>query len=368
MNAPIDRPSHEPCAVLAGADEAFALGLAALGRSVIRHRPAGRALEFYAVDAGLSPDTRARLARSWHGDDVTIHWVPLDREAITKAGIEVSRSPATVISLMIERLLPSHVRRVLYLDADMLVLKDLGPLWNTEMGGMPLAAVQDSMIHFIQSDSFAPASINPAARSPYFNAGMLLIDLEMWRREALFERARELRRQWAHRMWGIDQQPLNWALEQRWTRLPLAWNRMTHILDIPSHRCTPFDALEFEEALRQPRIVHFAGGAKPWRARCRDDHAADFIHELQDTAWAGWAPPRATPAAALVDSAWREPHRRYQFVRRGLRIASKEGLPRWPWYLSAARVELTRPWSLGTFAVTRVLTRLAGPRRRPASD
>jgi lipopolysaccharide biosynthesis glycosyltransferase len=360
----MERPT--PCTVVAGADEAFALGLAALGRSIIRHRPADRALDFYVVDAGLSTDTRARLTRSWQSDGVTVHWVLLDRSTLAEAGVDVPGSPASAIALTIDRLLPEHVRRVLYLDADMLVVKNLAPVWDAELGGMPLAAVQDTMIHFIQSDSFAPESIDPQGRSPYFNAGMLLIDLESWRREGLFERARELRRRWAHRMWGIDQQPLNWALECRWTRLPLAWNRMTHILDIPSHRCTPFDAAEFDEAIRDPRIVHFSGGSKPWRTRCRDDHAADFVRELQDTAWAGWAPPRASPAAALVDAAWREPHRRYQFVRRGLHAARKEHLPRWPWYLSAARVQLARPWSLGTFVVSRVLTRLAGrhPRRR----
>ncbi len=39
--------------VVAGADERFAIGLAALGVSVIEHRGPKRPLEFHAIDAGL---------------------------------------------------------------------------------------------------------------------------------------------------------------------------------------------------------------------------------------------------------------------------------------------------------------------------
>jgi lipopolysaccharide biosynthesis glycosyltransferase len=350
---------------VAGGDEAFALGLAAVGSSAIRHRPAGRPLNFYIVDAGLSDETRTRLAASWRGDGVTLHWIPIDAATLERAGVAVPGSPASAIALALDHLLPAHVDRVLYLDADTLVLSDLTPLWETDLEGRPLAAVPDTMIHFIQSDSFAPDTIDRDAPSPYFNAGVLLIDVGMWRREGLFERARELRRRWAHRMWGIDQQPLNWALERRWTRLPLAWNRMTHILDIPSPRCTPFAPHEFHEAVRHPRIAHFAGASKPWRARCRDDRAPAFVREIQSTAWAGWTPPQAGLGETLAAAVWHEPHRRYQFIRRGLRVARKEGLPTWPWYVSGARVELARPWSLATFIVARGLTRRERRRRPP---
>jgi lipopolysaccharide biosynthesis glycosyltransferase len=347
--------------VVAGADEHFGLGLAALGSSVIRHRPAGLSLEFYAIDAGLTESTRTKLTDSWRGDDVTVHWIRLDAGTLARANVSAPGRQAATIPLLLDHLLPADIGRVLFLDADTLVLADLRPLWEADLAGQPLAAVQDTMIHFIQSDSFVPDHIDRSQRSPCFNSGVLLIDLERWRRDGLFTRARELRRTWAHRMWSTDQQPLNWALCNRWTRVPLAWNRMTHILDIPSHRCTPFDADEFDDAVRHPRIAHFAGTSKPWRARCRDDQSAAFAAEIQRTSWAGWAPPRAGFAETLADAAWREPHRRYQFIRRGLRTARKEDLPRWPWYRSAAGVALSRPWSLATFAITRALTRRARP-------
>ena len=48
--------------------------------------------------------------------------------------------------------------------------------------------------------------------------------------------------------------------------------------------------------LRDPAIVHFSGLSKPWNPRCVHPYRDDWFTVLQQTAWAGWPPPRAIPS------------------------------------------------------------------------
>lgn len=362
---PNQATAESPVVIVAGADEAFAVGLAALGSSVIRHRPRGRRLDLYIVDAGIAWKTRERLAASWAADDTRVHWLRLDRAILERCGLHVHGArQASCIRLVLDLLMPSDVHRLLCLDADTLALSDLTPLWDVDLEGHALAAVQDTMIHHIQSDSYVPEEIDRSDPLPNFNAGVALIDLDRWRSEGVCQTARDLVQRHHDRIWGIDQQSLNWALVGRWKRLPLVWNRMSHVLAIPSYRCTCFSRQEFEDALRHPRIAHFAGTPKPWHAGCRDDRTADFIAAMQHTAWAPWQPPQRRVAERIADTLWRQPHRQYRFVRRGLRLAERERLPKGPWYRSAGRVALRYPWFVLILSIRSVVNRLQ--RQRPA--
>ena len=354
----IDATAGPSVVLVSGADEAFAVGLAALGSSVIRHRPEGRRLDFYVFDAGLSLKTRERLEASWAADDTAVHWLRLSTAVLNSCGLHFHASKrSSCVLLVLDLLMPDDVKRLLYLDADTLVLSDLSPLWDADLDGHALAAVQDTMLHHLQ-DSYVPEEIDGSVPLPNFNAGVALIDLDRWRSDAVCQRTRDLLQRHHGRLSSIDQQALNWALIGCWKPLPLVWNRMTHVLAIPSHHCTCFDQREFDIALRRPRIVHFSGTSKPWHARCRDNRTSDFIDQMQHTAWAPWQPPQRGILEGVVDNLIREPHRRYRFIRRGLRLSKRGGLLKGPWYRSAGRVALQYPWSLLTFSIASVANRI----------
>ncbi len=193
----------------------------------------------------------------------------------------------------------------------------------------------------------------------------MLIPLDRWRAEDVCGRAIDFAVRYRRQFWSPDQQGLNCALAGRWTPLPLVWNRMTHVQEIPSHRSTCFDADEFEAALARPSVAHFAGVEKPWMPKCPDDFTPEFFRLLEETEWAGWLPPRRPWFSGLVEDLGRRPHRRYFFVRRGLRAARLEGLSRWPWWGSAVKIAARYPWTAVTFPARRIGNRLLG--RGPGS-
>lgn len=206
-----------------------------------------------------------------HG--IAIRAVSVD---VTELGVAVSGryNIGTMIRLGLDRYLPPHYARVLYLDSDLLVREPLAPLFATDFGGYPAAAVSDVMMHTRIYPFFAEnlAAIGFGDDDPYFNAGVLLFDWAASLREGVLPRARELTvlpNDWLF----PDQNALNIVLRHRWKQLPLRWNVVNDI----------DDALTVVPAIR-----HFADARKSWLANCRwqdRGYRGFYQSALENSAW-----------------------------------------------------------------------------------
>src|SRR5436190_1054893 len=119
------------------------------------------------------------------------------------------------------------VRRVIYLDCDLLVFRDLSKLFNFELPpGRILAAVPDSETLTLSDDSrtIADAMKLPASRR-YFNAGLMLLNLDELRRKNFTERSLEFFRNFRGQYRFHDQSALNFLLHGNIEELPEYWNR-----------------------------------------------------------------------------------------------------------------------------------------------
>ena len=76
----------------------------------------------------------------------------------------------------------SDLRRVIYLDTDVLVLKDLQELWETPLDGNFLAACQDSLLLGNRREHKHYPLFGEQEEGNYFNSGVLLMDLELMRK------------------------------------------------------------------------------------------------------------------------------------------------------------------------------------------
>src|SRR5262249_16597258 len=70
---------------------------------------------------------------------------------------------------------PDDVTRVLYLDADIVVVGNIAPLWSTDLEGALLGTID------IPGAEQGVKLLGMRAEDGYFNAGVLLIDLKQWR-------------------------------------------------------------------------------------------------------------------------------------------------------------------------------------------
>jgi lipopolysaccharide biosynthesis glycosyltransferase len=208
--------------------------VAAARATSLRHQACGRArIEFLSTD-----DTFRALPVS-----------QIERCAYISAGM--------YLRLFLPGLLPPTVERLLYLDCDVLVSGDLGPLWETPFGTAAVAAVRDGYTRALAYEGGIPgAGPQLDGNEPYFNSGVLLMNLPVWRRLDVTGRCLEYLSEYADRLRFPDQDALNLVCYGRWLRLDASWN------DTVKWRLEP----ETHARQRgQVRIHHFLGPAKPWQ-------------------------------------------------------------------------------------------------------
>jgi lipopolysaccharide biosynthesis glycosyltransferase len=177
-------------------------------------------------------------------------------------------------------LLPD-VRRVLYIDADTLIVAPLQELWDTELDCSPLAAVTQYLY---------PAMVARVADDPrlsvadYFNSGVLIFDLARWRSESITDEIAAYVGDRSHQLVWPDQDALNAVLHARRHVLHPRWNAMTGIWELPD-RQLPYGVGDLSEARADPAIVHFIGPYKPWHFRCKSRYRAEWWRCLERTPW-----------------------------------------------------------------------------------
>lgn len=323
--------SVQEIVVVSGADERYALPLAVTIRSALDQLEPWQRMRLFILDGGIEEETRIRLIRSWQSPLVSVTWLEPRIDLVQDLPVSDHISVAAYLRLMLPDLLPPDVTKLIYLDADMLVMKNLVSLWNEPHGESTVLAVQDYAAPFIDSSvslkNFPACNPYLAAAFPirnyrelgipedgkYFNSGLLFIDMERWRAERITENVFAcLHDNREHVLWW-DQYALNVVLVGKWRCLDQRWNQGAHLFHYPHWRESPFDKATFSQLQSDPWIVHFCSPSKPWQYFCSHPHARDFRAYLQQTEWKDYRPSRPD---AFVSKWWEF---RYRQVKKKLR-------------------------------------------------
>ena len=99
-------------------------------------------------------------------------------------------SAATLARLYMDRDIPDHIERLLYLDADVLAVAAVDELFTLDFQGKALAAVDDYVMAFPEKSGARQRKIGMGEGGRYFKAGVLLFDWSACRARGLFARTR----------------------------------------------------------------------------------------------------------------------------------------------------------------------------------
>lgn len=171
-------------------------------------------------------------------------------------------SIATFYRLYIEKLISPDIKKILYLDCDMIVTQCIKALYETNIEKYSIAAVPD----INNNDIRLYNRLNYNITEGYFNAGMLLINLEYWRKNNISQKALSFIAKNPEKCILNDQDALNYILHGTIKFINAKYNVITDIFKLPleDHLCEKslFDKM-FQE-VSNPCIIHYAGGVKPW--------------------------------------------------------------------------------------------------------
>lgn len=300
-------PSHpaadrETVVIAAGADERYALGLAVALSSALRNLEPSRRVHVFVFDGGLTPASRERclacLGRARPDAEVTL----VEDDPARFAGLDAHHySKAAFLRLLIAEVVPDKYRRVLYLDSDLVVEGDIAELWSLpDEGSVFWAAFDDGVRKNAASrDRLGFAGVPDG--TPYFNSGVLLIEVPRWKAESVSERAVAVLNRHGERCIYPDQDALNVVAMGRWSVLPQSWN--TQVFGLEAWSPLPD---ETGEAVNLTHYIH----RKPWRPEDRCLRKDAFCAALLAS---GWCSP-----AEYRRAYWQLQHLRARQWARGL--------------------------------------------------
>jgi len=277
------------------ADDGFAMPLAVALRSALDTLADGWSLAAFVLDGGISAANRERLERSLASPRLSLRFVAPRPQALAGIRHRGRVSHATYFRILAPELLPPDLERVIYLDADVRVASDLGRLWTEPMRDASVLAVRDAGAPLVSSPRglVNHRELGLAPGLGYFNAGVMLIDLVRWRAEQLTPKLLRYLGEHAHAVRWWDQDALNALLAGRWGELDPRWNQIPQFWEPAQGEDDPFPPALRELVIRDPWIVHYSTGSKPWHFGCSHPERERFFEVLDRTAWAGWRPQRS---------------------------------------------------------------------------
>lgn len=211
---------------------------------------------------------------------------------IRELGINNYRgSYATNIKMMVSEFIPCTVKRLLYIDSDTVVVGDLKDLESFDMSDNPIAMVLDSMC------ATHKRMLGFAKESPYFNGGVILFDMDCWRRKQCTERICNHLTTVRNHYMAPDQDVINIVLKGEISRLDIRYNIQPLHIDYQFNTYCRFflqpayyTKAEVHSALENPVIIHFFRylGEFPWHKNCLHPDKELFDSYLAKSLWSDY--------------------------------------------------------------------------------
>ena len=262
--------------IVFAADNNYAAYLCVAAKSVETAHP-DTAIRFYVLDTGISEANRAAVAANLH-ENSSIRFIPVSPDNFSTFPLNIKHISITTYARLKLGEYIADCDKILYLDIDLLVKGSLKPLWETDLGDNCVGACIDLFIE--ETNKGYKQKIGMEAQEYYFNAGVLLINLEKWRQNDIFKMSCEWVERYKDIMEYQDQDILNGLfkgqvcyLNSRFNFMPTNYDFMVGGTASENHDPLYRDRIN---AVMPVSICHYCGPEKQWLGHCRFLGAEQF--------------------------------------------------------------------------------------------
>lgn len=225
--------------------------------------------EVYVLYSDLSEEHQKNILQLKH-DNFNIKFINVET-IIRKYKDNFSLNAHFTIETYYRFFLPqifTNLDKVLYLDADTMIMKDISPLFNIDINGYYLGVTHDCEIvrasNFIgtkYSNYFIKTlNVDP---SNYFQAGVMLVNLRKMREDNITDKLLATLKKVRIPKF-VDQDILNIVCQNKVTFIPQNWDYTWHLPFIDDDYLEHISgelALEYQKAKENPYIIHFTGNS-----------------------------------------------------------------------------------------------------------
>ena len=244
--------------------------------SVIWNNPEER-LAFHLLVDDIHKQDLAKLQKMLqlyrNVESIQVHRIPADSpELAVFCSVKSSYAAAVNYRLLLPKILGTEVRRVLYLDGDVICCASLAELQQTDLSGILAAGVPDPL----------EAMHKKRMRlEHYVNSGVLLINLELWRSQDILGQLISFYQK-NEQLGYPDQDAINTVCQKHLMLLPQRWNYPVS--------CNFTTEGRSNEIAPDAVFCHFLGPiTKPWYVTCLDIRAELWRSYRARSFWYGMA-------------------------------------------------------------------------------
>ena len=215
----------------------------------------------HLVHNSLKPRTVKRLQKIADKYKVELDFKQIDTDILKDCYFDKSKHYGDI--MMFARLLLSSVLpdldKIIYLDCDIVVLKDLQSLWNLDISDVAVAMAPD--LSFEDKRSLNRLGITTGY---YLNSGVILMNLDYWRKHDVQNRIFSYILEKGDKLIYNDQDALNSILQNEHEELHIKYNFSYYYFHRLIGVLYKEKIHEIIEARDNPIIFHYFGPLKPW--------------------------------------------------------------------------------------------------------
>jgi len=274
--------------IISVSDDNYVQHLAVMMVSILINSKEEEAFNFYIMDGGISEKSKKKLNQLKEIKDFNINYIVGKNKDYEFCPLTLGYVINTYYRFEILAFLP-HLSKVLLLDSDLIVRGSLREFWEYDLEGKLVGAVENPF-----SLNY-PKRLKYSEQNAYFNAGVMLMDLDKLREFNFESKCFEFVKKHSNFIWHVDQCVINRVLNENWKRLPYRFNFMSIVPhknykpEEYSLRNTPDE--EIKDAINDNALIaHFIGSNKPWEFMGQRLYMDEYWHYLKKTPWKYYIP------------------------------------------------------------------------------
>jgi lipopolysaccharide biosynthesis glycosyltransferase len=266
---PLKSQSEMTINILMCADQNMAVPLTVSLVSAVRTLRNKEKIRAFIFSQGITKSFKHHVEKTFYESPIELFWEEIRNEKLNFWNKKKqTRFPAiSFYRIFLDELLPIDVERIVYLDSDTLVCRSISCLYETQLEECIVGAVTDPKHPwFCLMRGCIPArKAGIPDDSPYFNAGVMIIDVNRYRSERIGEKSLSYAKQHAALLDYADQDALNVTLHGRWKPLDPRWNQVSGIFNEHGIMHCQLSNDELLQIRKDPWIIHYTGALpRPW--------------------------------------------------------------------------------------------------------
>lgn len=223
----------------------------------------------FIVTSGITEHSMAMIANFAQKvtDSAKIKILTADKRLLKSCPIKDGDhvSYAAYLRILLPSILPENINKILYIDGDILCVSDIKDFYDLNLDGKSSAAVPDERNN--SKEIFS--RLNYPETCGYFNSGVMLINLENWRKNNIQSKALEYISKNPEKCIWHDQDALNKILAGTVLFSPFRYNLTQGFLfDKEQLEIDASFWPEIDSAIKNPCLIHYCAAYKPWHIEC----------------------------------------------------------------------------------------------------